>query len=204
MQATNDILLKTQREAFAKTRKHIEMIKRPLYKVHTGTLGTDSVAIEKALTLIFARAKQWRTVLLLDEADVFVARRGQSLEQNAIVAEFLRTMEYFDGLMFMTTNRPEDIDDAIVPRCAAIIDYNVPDPAGARVIWKIQANLNNVTLDDALLDDLIDLFPGIAPRDIKMLLALTIRFAKSKGLALEADVFRRCAMFRAIKMKHEG
>ena len=32
-----------------------------------------------------------------DEADVFVVRRGGNLEQNAIVAVFLRTLEYFDG-----------------------------------------------------------------------------------------------------------
>lgn len=51
--------------------------------------------------------------VLLDEADVFVVERGNNIEQNVTVAEFLRTLEYFDGLLFMTTNRPAEIDEAL-------------------------------------------------------------------------------------------
>jgi len=50
-------------------------------------------------------------------------KNNDDINRNAIVAEFLRVLEYFELLMFMTTNRPDDIDDAIVQRCAAIIRY---------------------------------------------------------------------------------
>src|SRR3546814_2642760 len=53
----------------------------------------------------------------LDEADVYIRCRDNDLEHNAIVAEFLRTLEYFNGLLFMTTNRINDVDDAILSRC---------------------------------------------------------------------------------------
>ena len=49
-------------------------------------LGTTAEEIEKNLKMVFDRATRWDCVLLLDEADVFVVKRGDSIEQNAIVA----------------------------------------------------------------------------------------------------------------------
>src|SRR5699024_4909698 len=73
---------------------YAEVSHRPLYSIHTGTLGINPESIRKNLETAFERAKRWDAVLLLDEADVFVLQRGMELEQNAIVAEFLRTLEY--------------------------------------------------------------------------------------------------------------
>lgn len=179
---------------------YAELIERPLYSIHSGNLGTNAKAIQEALQTIFQRAKRWGCALLLDEADVYVIQRGNSIEQNAIVAEFLRTLEYFDGLMFMTTNRPDDIDDAIISRCAAIIDYSAPDRADASRIWEVMADQQGAKLDPALVEQLLDLFPTIAPRDIKMLLRLALRIAHSESRDLSLEIFRRCAMFRAVKM----
>lgn len=180
---------------------YAELIGRPLYSIRTGTLGTDAETIEANLQTVFMRSKRWNCVLLLDEADVFVVQRGNSIEQNAIVAEFLRTLEYFDGLLFMTTNRPDDIDEAIVSRCAAIIDYAPPPPEDAASIWRVIATQNQVTLGDELVQQLVENFPHIAPRDIKMLFRLAMRVAASKNEQPNLDTFRRCAMFRAIKMR---
>jgi hypothetical protein len=44
-------------------------------------------------------------VILLDEADVFMqSRDSKSLERNKFVAIFLRLLEYFEGILFLTTN----------------------------------------------------------------------------------------------------
>lgn len=190
---------------------YAELIDRPLYSIRSGELGVSATEIERRLKAIFQRAKRWDCVLLLDEADVFIAKRGASIEQNAIVAEFLRALEYFDGLLFMTTNRPDDIDEAIISRCAAIIDYEAPGEDDARAIWSIMARHHGILLGTSLLDGLVGMFPKIAPRDIKMLLRLTLRMAASKAkgkgsdqasIAIPSlDEFRRCAMFRSIKIK---
>lgn len=183
---------------------YAELIERPLYSIHSGTLGTSASQIEKNLQVIFQRAKRWDCVLLLDEADVFVVQRGDNIEQNAIVAEFLRTLEYFDGLLFMTTNRPNDIDEAIVSRCAAIISYTPPSAKDAAAIWRVMAAQYKTEVGDALIAGLVDLFPTIAPRDIKMLFRLALRVAKGQNETLTLETFRRCAMFRAIDMKPES
>lgn len=179
---------------------YAELIEKPLYSIHTGTLGTTASEIEKNLQTVFKRAKRWGTVTLLDEADVFVCQRGNDVEQNAIVAEFLRTLEYFDGLLFLTTNRPSDIDEAIISRCAAIIGYDVPKGEAVAAVWRVMAAQYEVTLPDELVAGLLKLFPSIAPRDIKMLLRLALRVSKSANEPLTLETFRRCAMFRAIEI----
>ena len=175
-----------------------EIVGRPLYSIHSGSLGTKAEDIRKNLEVVFTRVNRWDAILLLDEADVFVKQRGDNIEQNAIVAEFLRTMEYFTGLFFMTTNRPDDIDDAIISRSAAIIDYRMPEADDARRIWNVLATNNGVEIDPALLEELLVGFAHISPRDIKMLLRLTLRVAASKQEKLSTDLFRRCAMFRGL------
>jgi len=177
---------------------YAELTERPLYSIHSGELGTTAEAIEASLKAIFQRCKRWDCVLLLDEADVFVVRRGTNLEQNAIVAEFLRALEYFDGLLFMTTNRPDDIDEAILSRCAAVIDYSPPDAGDRKAIWRVMSDQYNANLSSSLIDELVAAFPSIVARDIKMLLRLALRVAAAQGAPLTIETLRRCAMFRAV------
>lgn len=178
---------------------YAEVIEQPLYAIHTGTLGTTAEDIQENLEKVLARAKRWgRVVLLLDEADVFVARRGDNIERNAIVAEFLRVLEYFTGLLFMTSNRAADIDEAIISRCAAIIRYSPPSCEAAEQIWKVMATQFNSSMSEELVRQVVAQFPGIAPRDIKMLFRLALRMAAKHNEPLSVDLFRRCAMFRAI------
>lgn len=177
---------------------YAEVIGKPLYSIHSGSLGITPEAVRKNLEVIFDRAKRWDAVLLLDEADVFVLERGLDLTQNAIVAEFLRTLEYFDGLLFLTTNRTDGVDEAILARCAAVIEYHAPSPEDARQIWQIMAQGNEVELDPELLNRLVSDFPCITARDIKMVLRLALRIAAHRGAALSFDDFVHAAHFRGI------
>jgi SpoVK/Ycf46/Vps4 family AAA+-type ATPase len=61
--------------------------KRPLYSITCGDIGTTPHEIEKRLQEHFRLANKWECVLLLDEADVFMAKRDwQSMERNAAVS----------------------------------------------------------------------------------------------------------------------
>ena len=87
-----------------------EEIERPLYVVQCSQLGTDEAALEKALSRVLTRASRWKAILLIDEADVYVHERGQDIQQNAIVGVFLRVLEYYRGVLFLTSNRATVID----------------------------------------------------------------------------------------------
>ncbi len=116
------------------------------------------------------------------------------------MAEFLRSMEYFSGLMFMTTNRPSEIDDAILSRCAAVIGYQPPNQEDATRIWRVMLDNYGAAnrLTESVLKELVQVFDGITARDIKMLLRLALRVSDAQREPLSVDLFRRCAMFRAL------
>lgn len=177
-----------------------EITHRPLYKINSGQLGIAPAEVEENLETILRRAERWNAVLLIDEADVYIRERGNDMEQNAVVAAFLRTLEYFHGLLFMTTNRMNDVDDAIASRCIATILYEIPGKENAAKIWKVLSEEFKLPLSDKLIDELTNEFPEMSGRDIKELLRLTGRFVSVKNLELTLDVFISCAKFRGIEM----
>ncbi|EED41573.1 ATP-dependent Zn protease, partial [Enterocytozoon bieneusi H348] len=68
---------------------------RPLYALTCGELGTDPVETDQILRRIFIRAKSWNAILLLDEADVFLAKRERNdLQRNAFVSSMLLPLSY--------------------------------------------------------------------------------------------------------------
>ena len=173
-----------------------EVVGKPLYRVHSGQLGTTAASVGATLSNILQRATRWDAILLLDEADVYIRRRDNDLEHNAIVAEFLRTLEYFNGLLFMTTNRIADVDDAILSRCIAKIHYETPPRPDAIRLWKLLGEQLCADLNDDLIEALTTAYPQSSGRDIKELLKLTTRYCRAKEIPLSEEAFRICALFR--------
>lgn len=106
-------------------------------RVSAGELGTKAEELEERPSLIFERASKWKELLLLDEADVFLEQRAdRDIYRNALVCVFLRTLEYYQGILFLTTNRVGQIDDAIASRIHFKIKYTVLSLEQRRQIWK--------------------------------------------------------------------
>lgn len=155
-----------------------EYKERPLYSVQCSQLGIDPETIEKNLAVILQRANRWNAILLLDEADVYITRRGSSLQHNAIVGVFLRILEYAQCILFMTTNRAADVDDAIASRCIVLINYDLPPSDDQIRIWKQLAALNEVNISDDTLRAFVREHPRLSGRDVKQLLKLASFVAK--------------------------
>lgn len=69
----------------------------------TGDLGDNAKDVQENLNNNFTLAHRWGCVMLLDEADVFLqARDKMSMARNAVVSVFLRTLEYYSGILFLT------------------------------------------------------------------------------------------------------
>jgi SpoVK/Ycf46/Vps4 family AAA+-type ATPase len=80
-------------------------------------------------------------VLLLDEADVFMeARSTHDLDRNRLVAIFLRLLEYFEGIMFLTTNRLDNMDAAFESRIHLTLNYSDLDKARRKHVWSTFLN----------------------------------------------------------------
>jgi hypothetical protein len=178
-----------------------EVVGRPLYRIHSGQLGVDATSVEEHLVTALRRAERWKAILLIDEADVYIRRRNDDVDHNAIVAVFLRVLEYFSGILFMTTNRHDDIDDAIMSRCIATITYEPPTAEMQRKLWHVLAKQFQVSLSpsaQAVADAMTASYPHLTGRDIKELLKLSARYAERKHTSVTTDVIKRMAQFRAV------
>jgi hypothetical protein len=173
-----------------------EVMERPLYSVQCSQLGLTPESLEAALLKSFRRANRWNAILLLDEADVYVRARGDDLKQNAIVGVFLRVIEYYGGVLFLTTNRSDKVDDAIISRCIARIDYQSPDVTDQKSIWRILADTAGVTLSDATIDEIVEANPDLTGRDIKNMLKLGRMFARSEKKALTVETINFSRRFK--------
>lgn len=114
---------------------------KPLFPITCGDLGIDADRVEKSLKGIFRLAHLWDFILLLDEADVSIAQRERrDLARNALVSGeshtlrsqdkvvclkntwnnhrvvFLRMLEYYNGVLFLTSNRPGVLDEGVKSR----------------------------------------------------------------------------------------
>lgn len=115
-----------------------ELLKCPLYMVSAGELGTNPRELEAELNKILDIAHSWGAVLLLDEADVFLEKRTiQDIHRNALVSIFLRLLEYFQGILFLTTNRVETFDDAFQSRIHVALRYGELTTKAKRSVWKM-------------------------------------------------------------------
>lgn len=175
-----------------------EIIRRPLYRVHSGQLGLNVAQMEQALKDVLTRAQRWGAIMLIDEADVYIKKRDDNIATNAVVGVFLRVLEYFNGLLFMTTNRVDDIDEAIVSRCIAMIKFHPPTADARRRIWDVMTQQFQLPVDPKLKDDLVNMFPKATGRDIKGLTKLTAKFCSHKNVPPTAEVFVRCSVFRGL------
>lgn len=101
-----------------------EVLHRIIYSVSIGELGTSPNELENRLRSILDLAQHWNAVLKLDEADIFMeARDTNNIERNAMVSIFLRQLEYFSGVMFLTTNRVRSFDQAFFSRISIPISF---------------------------------------------------------------------------------
>jgi hypothetical protein len=114
-----------------------EYLKCPLYAVSAGELGTNSKSLEQDLNRIMDITHSWGAILLLDEADVFLeARQPHDIHRNSLVSVFLRLTEYYQGILFLTTNRVETFDEAFQSRIHMGIRYENLPPKARKKIWQ--------------------------------------------------------------------
>ena len=111
--------------------------RRPLYYLQAEDLGTNATVLGSKIKKVFEMATEWDAVILLDEADVFMAKRDPGdIARNELVSIFLRELEYFKGIIFLTTNLYSTIDTAFRSRVNIHLVFK-PLPFSSRlVLWE--------------------------------------------------------------------
>lgn len=123
---------------------------RPLYVMEMNEVGVNPEQVEKNLQRIFDRVTRWNAVLLMDECDIFLAQRDNDLEHNVMVGIFLRLMDYYKGLLFLTSNRGDTIDKAFKSRITLRMNYPELTPEIRRKIWNLMLQSAGVEVKGGL------------------------------------------------------
>lgn len=165
-----------------------EEMKTPLYAMSAGELGNDAYEVESNLQKVLEISAKWDAVLLIDECDVFLEQRTISdLQRNKLVAVFLRLLEYYKGVMFLTTNRVSTFDAAFQSRIHLTINYPPLDESSRLVIWQTFAGdaSSNSSITDKDLAKLARL--DLNGREIKNIIKTARLLANRRSSPLALD-----------------
>lgn len=166
-----------------------ELLKRPLYSVSVGELGTDPASLEKQLRQILDVAQIWNAVILLDEADIFLECRSTGdILRNGMISIFLKLLEYHQGVMFLTTNRVNDFDPAFYSRISVALRYDALDREARAQVWRNLLDAAGVTHVDEHTLSVHDL----NGRQIKNVVRISNILAKEQGLPISVELIETC------------
>ena len=174
-----------------------ELTRRPLYRLKCGDIGTDAGEVEKHLDSVLPMCGAWGCVVLLDEADAFLEeRRETDLQRNALVSIFLRILEYYNGILILTTNRVGALDSAFKSRFHLTVHYPALDFHGRYEIWLNSINDLSKTKSNAKIDDLESHLEDMAVdelngRQIRNMISMSLQLAHFRQEALNYEHFKQ-------------
>jgi len=172
-----------------------EVTEKALLTASIGELNQRNIPalFERELKRILQYATLWKAVVLLDEADVFLEGRseaaGVGTEHNALVAVFLKHLEYFSGIVFLTSNRVMVFDKAMKSRIHLALEYKPPSHEMRRQIW-VQAlsSLPAEEIDMDLEEDLDEFIrEEVNGREISNCVGTARTLARFKRTKLTAE-----------------
>ncbi|RDW71005.1 hypothetical protein BP6252_07568 [Coleophoma cylindrospora] len=168
-----------------------EEMKRPLYSMGAGELGHTADEVERSLQRVLEISAKWGAVLLLDECDVFLEQRTASdIERNKLVSVFLRLLEYFKGVLLLTTNRIGTFDAAFQSRIHLTLNYPGLDFPSRLLVWKnfVRNEKEGVyvsDMSDADLEKMAEI--ELNGREIKNIIKTARLLATRKGTPLSME-----------------
>ena len=115
-----------------------ESLHKPLYSVTMGELGVTPESLEERIQEVLQLASLWGCLVLIDEADIVVERRNtKDLKRNALVGILLRQLEYFNGVLFLTSNRVSVFDEAVHSRVTIALKYKALSRRSRLEVWRV-------------------------------------------------------------------
>jgi SpoVK/Ycf46/Vps4 family AAA+-type ATPase len=97
---------------------------------------------EKNLNRIFTYAEELDIILLLDEGDSLMTQRTDVRGANDRYANLetnflLQRLESYEGIILITTNASQRIDQAFIRRLDVVVDFVLPEADQRRLLWQL-------------------------------------------------------------------
>jgi len=141
-------------------RRLAALLERELYRVDLAAIVDKYIGeSEKRLARVLDRAEEVDAVLLFDEGDSLLGKRTAvqtstdryaNLETNFLLQ---RLDEGFGGIVVVTTNSADQIDNAFRRRMDAVIDFRLPDALERQALWRLHLPAQHA-VDEDFIDEL--------------------------------------------------
>ena len=118
-------------------------LNKDLYRVDLAAVVNKYIGeTEKNINQVLSRAEELDVILLLDEGDALLTRRTTVQTANDRYANLetnylLQRLEAYEGILLITTNAANHIDDAFERRMDVVVNFRVPEAANRWEIWNI-------------------------------------------------------------------
>lgn len=132
---------------------------RPVFRIDLSQVVSKYIGeTEQNLEKIFNLAEHKDWILLFDEADALFGKRTSTKSSNdryanQEVSYLLQRVERFNGLVILTSNFKNNIDDAFLRRFNSIVKFSKPTIEERIRLWT-NAIPKNVSVEDSLIEDL--------------------------------------------------
>lgn len=160
-------------------------------KHHQG--GDD---VDADLRGLFREAEMSDAVLFFDECEGLFRTRESGGDR--LLRAMLQEIEKCKGLVFLATNRPAELDQAMHRRISTVVEYAPPGSSQRKAIWKSLVLKGKVASDESVDWDAVALKYELSGGFIKNALLAAVLFAlardKTEPVVNEADVRRGCAL----------
>jgi hypothetical protein len=118
------------------------VLQSDVYRVDLASVVNKYIGeTEKNLSQLLARAEELDVILLIDEGDSLMTNRTDVKSANDRYANLetnylLQRIESYQGVVIITTNAGNRIDQAFQRRFDVLIDFHPPDPRERLLIWR--------------------------------------------------------------------
>ncbi|HEX5706946.1 MAG TPA: ATP-binding protein [Pyrinomonadaceae bacterium] len=119
------------------------VLKMDLYRLDLASVVNKYIGeTEKSLNQVFARAEELDVILLLDEGDALLTQRTNVQNSNDRYANLetnylLQRLETFEGILVVTTNAGDRIDNAFQRRMDVVVEFHAPESTELQRIWQL-------------------------------------------------------------------
>lgn len=124
-----------------------------LYRVDLASIVNKYIGeTEKNLHRVFTYAEELDIILLLDEGDSLMTQRTDVRGSNDRYANLetnylLQRLESYEGIILVTTNASQRIDQAFVRRLDVVVDFAAPEAEQRRQLWRLHLPVSHQVSD---------------------------------------------------------
>ena len=173
------------------------MLKKKVLLVDFGSLSgkRDGSDLDADLKGLFREAHMSNAVIFFDECEVVF--RSRNIGGDRLLNSLLTEIERHEGIVFLATNRPYELDEAMHRRITAVIEYQSPDHTMRRKIWNnlLSQNLSlSSCVDTSALAVKYELSGGFIKNAVLSAVLMALDRDQQNPILIQEDLIAGCKL----------